>query len=113
MSTPPDGFQQSSAQTYTNAIDNLEGTQQSLLGIRNEVLTGQSTLAPNYQGADGQAFQRCINDWLDAHSYVSKKCQELIEVLTSSMVTHNAANTAATEAVQARVGNAIFDEIVR
>jgi hypothetical protein len=29
------------------------------------------------------------------------------------MITHNAANTEATEAVQARVNTAIFDEIVR
>ncbi|WFB88506.1 MULTISPECIES: hypothetical protein [Streptomyces] len=85
MSTPPPTLQQSSTATYNSAIQSLEGAQGKLVLLAQEVQGEKATLATSYQGEDGQMFQQVLDQWLRGEEYIHRKCQDLIDALTTTM----------------------------
>lgn len=93
------GAQQSSEASTRNGIQSLELAYGGVQRILQDVESTKTNLSGSYQGSDGGAYSRLLDQWDDQVVIILKNLEDMIDKLNTSLTQHGLAQGSGNDAI--------------
>ncbi|MEU9386043.1 hypothetical protein AB0D38_36095 [Streptomyces sp. NPDC048279] len=109
----PIGMRQSEEHATRNGIMALEAAFSGILKSRQDVENTRFALSSGYQGSDGQAYQKLVQEWEGQADVILRNVEDMVEALNHTLTEQGRQQGSSNEAIEAEFqqSQSVFDTL--